>query len=139
MKALMVFGFLLGVMALLAVSHNPAPQEYGAVAINYAVYRNAAFSHALTSKKSGDIADDVLKLPASWRRLRPWKARTDGARCYVYGPATAAEVAAVRELFKGSMAVGAAQGGRLLPQPGKPVPVPGFVPEGSLVSVIEVH
>lgn len=134
----MFFGFMLGAMAMLAVSHDPAPQAYETVAVNYALYRNAAFLYAYSSKKPGTIADSALKLPAGWVRLRAWQARVQDSRCYVFGPATTGEIAAVRDLFQGSIAVGRAQGGRILPQPHAPVPVPAFVPEGSLISVIEV-
>ncbi len=44
------------------------------------------------------------------------------------------------QLFHGSFALGQANSGRLVPAPahGTPVPVPGFIPDGSLVSVTEV-
>lgn len=144
MKALAVFGILLGVMALLQSPTDFSHEESGAraIAINYAIYRNEVFRHVYGQQGiSGDIALAALDMPDSWRPLRQWRARVDGGRCYVYGDATAQEIAAVRQLFQGSFALGQANAGRLVPAPvyGTAVPVPGFIPEGSLVSVTEVN
>lgn len=143
MKALAIFAMLLGVMALLQQPADFSREESGsrAIAVNYAIYRNEVFRHVYGQQGiSGDIALSVLNLPDSWRPLRQWRARVDGGRCYVYGQATAREIAAVLQLFQGSFALGQASSGRLVPAPahGMPVPVPGFIPDGSLVSVTEV-
>ena len=143
MKALAVFAMLLGVMALLQQPADFSREESGsrAIAVNYAIYRNEVFRHVYGQQGiSGDIALSFLTLPDSRRPLRQWRARVDGGRWYVYGQATAREIAAVRQLFQGSFALGQANSGRLVPAPahGTPVPVPGFIPDGSLVSVTEV-
>lgn len=142
MPALMVLGVMLGIMGMLYSSHDPMPHhgEARTLAVNYAVFRNAAFLYAEQNKEaSGTIAANALELPSDWKALRSWQARMEARRCYVYGSASAQEIEAARELFLGSFAVGRAQGGRIMPQPGAPVPVPPFVPEGSLISVIEVR
>lgn len=142
MKALLVFALLFGVMALLQ-----GPPDFfreasadRAIALNYAIYRNEVFRHVYRNRGiSGDIPLSALNMPESWRPLREWRARVDNGLCYVYGEATPQEIAAVRELFRGSFALGQASSGMLSPAPagGNAVPVPGFIPNGSLVSVTE--
>lgn len=139
MKALAVLALLLGVLAIL----SPAPQTDSigtgarSIALNYAVFRNAAFLHAFKHQSNGPIAQANLDLPAEWHALRSWTARIDGGRCYVYGPASSEEIAAVRDIFQGSLAVGRASDGRLAPD--GLTPLPGFIPSDSLVSVVEVR
>ena len=87
---------------------------------------------------SGDIPLAVLDLPESWRALRNWRARVDAGRCYVYGDASMQEIMAVRQLFRGSFALGMASNGRLIPVMGNVITVPAFIPNGSLVSVTEI-
>lgn len=142
MKALMVLGLLLGVLAMLSRGPEPdyAEREPKAriVALNYAVYRNQAFLYAHKHKGfSGVVPLSALDLPSEWRALRPWTARMESGRCYVYGTASAEEIEAVRELFKGSFAVGRAESGRLMPD-GKAT-LPGFIPANSLVSIAEAE
>lgn len=139
MKIMAVLALLLGVMAILSPSvsyrddYAPAARS---VALNYAVYRNAAFLYALKHKPNGTISQAVLELPDGWHALRVWSARVEGGRCYVYGPASAEEIAAAWELFQGSFAVGRAENGRLTPD--GIVPLPAFIPADSLASVVEV-
>lgn len=139
MKALMVLALLLGVLAILSPSvryrDDLAPASR-AVALNYAIYRNAAFLYAQRHKPEGTLSQAVLDLPPEWRALRAWTARVEGGRCYVYGPASAEEIASAWELFQGSFAVGRAENGRLTPD--GVVPLPAFIPAGSLASVVEV-
>ena len=130
-------------MALLQRPADYSREEsgYRAIAVNYVIYRNEVFRHVYDHHcVTGDIPLTVLNMPDTWRPLRQWRARVEGGRCYVYGAATPQEIAAVRQLFQGSFALGQANGGRLVPAPvnGTAVPLPGFVPEGSLVSVTEV-
>lgn len=142
MKILAVLAVLLGVMALLKPPADNDIQEtsHKALAVNYGVYRNAVFLFVQAHKEvSGDVPLSSLSLPESWRMLRTWKARVQDGCCYVYGEATPEEVEAVRRLFQGSFAVGLASGGRLVPALAPHViPIPSFVPEGNLVSVVEV-
>lgn len=139
MKALAVLALLLGVLAVL----SPAPQTDSigtgarSIALNYAIFRNAAFLHAFKHRANGPIAQADLDLPTEWHALRYWTARIEGGRCYVYGPASAEEISAVRDIFQGSLAVGRASDGRLVPD--GLTPLPEFIPSGSLVSVIEVR
>lgn len=140
MKILAVLALLLGLLAILSPSvsyrddYAPAAQS---VALNYAIYRNAAILYALKHKPNGTISQAVLELPDGWHALRAWSARVEGGRCYVYGPASAEEIAAAWELFQGSFAVGRAENGRLMPD--GLTPLPAFVPAGSLASVVEVR
>lgn len=139
MKIMAVLALLLGVMAILSSSvsyrdeYEPAAKS---VALNYAIYRNAAFLYAQRHKPNGAISQAVLDLPDGWHALRAWSARVEGGRCYVYGPASAEEISAAWELFQGSFAVGRAENGRLTPD--GIVPLPAFIPADSLTSVVEV-
>ena len=143
MKALAVLVFLLGVMALLQQPYDPAREDagYRAIAVNYAIYRNEVFRLVYGQPEiSGDIALSALNLPQGWKPLREWRAKVANGRCYVFGQASAQEIAAVRKLFLGSFALGQASSGQLAPAPAKgPIPVPGFIPDGSLVSITEVR
>lgn len=140
MKALAVLVLLLGVMALLQRPADFSAEEAARriVAMNYAMYRKAVFSFVRANKGfSGEIPLASLELPASWRALRPWHARVQGGFCYVYGSASPQEAEAVRQLFRESLAVGLADQGRIVPALRHPVPIPAFVPNGSIVSVTE--
>ena len=44
----------------------------------------------------------------------------------------------MRQLFRGSFALGMASNGRLIPVMGNVITVPAFIPNGSLVSVTEI-
>ncbi len=138
MKALAVLAILLGVIAVLSPRSNLREHDYGnrTIALNYAIYRNAAFSYALKNKPSGVISSSVLDLPQEWKSLRLWTARMEGGRCYVYGPASADEIAAAWELFQGSFAIGRSENGHLTPD--GLTPLPAFIPADCLASVIEV-
>lgn len=141
MKALAVFMLLLGVVAML---HRPADitgnAAYQSVAVNYGIYRSAVFRYVAANRgHSGAIPQAALALPASWQALRVWRARVDAGRCYVYGEASHEEIATVRDMFRGSFALGMASNGRLVPALGSSaVPVPAWVPDGNLVSVTGV-
>lgn len=140
MKALAVLVLLLGVMALVQRPADCSAEEARIVAMNYALYRQAALAFVRTNKGfSGEIPLASLDLPASWRALRPWRARVQGGSCYVYGSASPQEAEAVRQLFRESLAVGLADRGRIVPALKHPVTVPDFVPNGSVVSVTEAE
>ena len=66
-----------------------------------------------------------------------YRSRVQDGFCYVYGEASPQEAEAVRQLFRESLAVGLADQGRIVPVLRHPVPVPAFVPNGSIVSVTE--
>lgn len=140
MKALAVLVLLLGVMALLQRPADFSAEEAARriVAMNYAAYRKAALSFVQANRGfSVEIPLASLTLPTSWRALRPWRSRVQDGFCYVYGEASPQEAEAVRQLFRESLAVGLADQGRIVPVLRHPVPVPAFVPNGSIVSVTE--
>lgn len=142
MKILAILAFLLGVLAMVQfVPRDPVDaQKAQAIALNYAVYRNEVYRYVFPSNRApGDISLVSLSLPAGWTPLRPWAARVENQRLYVWGPASADEIAAVRELFWGSLAIGRADGGHLEPSFAGVTPVPVFVPNGSLVSVVSTE
>ena len=145
MKALAVLGFLIGVMAMMYSHLDWSRQADGnpsakATALNYVIFRDAANWHALThSGVAGDISQSSLNLPAGWRAARSWRARVDSGRCYVWGTADNEEIAAVRQLLRGSQAVGRNENGRLVPGNGAVIAIPSFVGNGDIVSVISVE
>lgn len=139
MRALAVLGLLLGLLLLFQRPYEAAHEESAAqaVAMDFGLFRNAVFRFVQDHKgHSGEIPLGSLSLPESRRPLRDWKARVEGGVCYVYGEASPEEMEAARWLFQGSLAVGMAENGRLVPVlTTKPIPVPAFVPSGNLVSV----
>ncbi|SDF33648.1 type IV pilus biogenesis protein PilM [Desulfovibrio legallii] len=141
MKIFAVLALLLGVLAVLSAPagrRDGYSPEVRAIALNYAIYRNAAFLYVhRNNPPDGTVSQTALDLPDGWRALRSWAARVNGGRCYVYGSASAEEIAAVRELFRGSLAVGRAENGRLTPD--GLTPLPAFIPADSLVSVVAVR
>jgi len=142
MKALVVLAFLMGVMAMMRfVSMDSIDEQQAqAIAVNYGVFRNEVYLYVFNGHKTtGDIASSSLNLPTGWTMMRPWKARIEAGCLYVWGPASSGEIEATRTLFWGSQAVGRADGGKLEPGHGGTTPVPAFVPEGSLVSVVGVN
>lgn len=139
MRALAVLGFLLGLLLLFQRPYEAAHEESAAqtVAMDFGLFRGAVFRFVQDNRGySGEIPLGSLSLPESRRPLRDWKARVEGGVCYVYGQASPEEMEAARRLFRGSSAVGMAENGRLVPMlTTNPIPVPGFVPNGNLVSV----
>lgn len=142
MKALAVLGFLLGMLLLFQRPHEAAHEEAAAqsVAVDFGLFRSAVFRFVQDNRDhSGEIPLESLSLPESRRPLRDWKARIEGGVCYVYGEATPEEAEAARQIFQGSLSIGMAENGRLIPVlTTTPIPVPAFVPNGNLVSVTEM-
>lgn len=141
MKPVVLLVFLIGIGAMIqrTVDFYYGESSYSAIAVNYAIYRNEVFRYVYGNNGvAGDIPLAVLDFPDSWRALRNWRARVDAGRCYVYGDASIQEVMAVRQLFRGSFALGMASNGRLVPVMGNVISVPGFIPNGSLVSITEI-
>ena len=139
MKILAILTFLLGVLAMIQfIPRDPVDaQKAQAIALNYAVYRNEVYRYVFPNNRTpGDIPLAALSLPVGWTPLRPWVARVDNNRLYVWGPASSDEIEAARDLFWGSLAIGRADSGHLEPGHAGTTPVPSFVPNGSLVSVV---
>ncbi len=142
MKALAVIMVILGVMAMLYFGNEDSQnsQRAEAIALNFAIYRNEVHRYVFNKHKtSGDVPTASLDLPAAWMMLRPWHARVETGCLYVWGEASPEEIALVRDLYWGSYAIGRASGGRLVPSYGGTTPVPSFVPEDNIVSVVSVE
>ena len=136
MKALAVLMVLMGVMVMIRFVEQDKPDslQAQAVATNYAMFRNEVYRYVFDGHMAaGDVPTAALTLPVGYVPLRPWRARLDSGCLYVWGTASSDEIEATRELFWGSKAVGRASAGFMVPD--GVTPVPGFVPEGSLVSV----
>ena len=142
MKALAVLMILLGLLATLRFRgmDSQDDQRAATIAANFAVYRNEVHRYVFNGHKApGDIATASLDLPSSWSMLRPWHARIEEGCLYVWGEASPEEIAVVRDLYWGSYAIGRAAAGRLVPSYGGVTPVPAFVSEGNIVSVVSVE
>lgn len=145
MKILAVLGMLLGFIAVMRhYSDKPRDEALrNTVATNFITYRNAVLNHVRSGGISGEIPLAALELPLGWQPLwnRPWTARVENGRCYIYGSASPAEAMAARDLLRGSFALGMARNGFLAPAPrhGHAIDLPGFIPDGNLVSVTEAH
>lgn len=152
LAALAVFAGLIAVYSANIPDENVRRDSYRqALALNYATFRNAVFNHVFAednvNKRPGELTAMALEplLPFGWKPLRDWQARifivegSEPLRCAIWGEASSEEIEqARRALNRDSFAVGRAEGGKLLPGHGAVVPVPGFVPEGSLVSIIDL-
>jgi hypothetical protein len=140
MKMLAVAAFLLGILAWLSLQmpKNDIAPGAGAVALNYVIYRKAAFDYAVEHPIAGTISASTLALPTGWIAVRNWQARIEGGQCFVWGQASGAEISAARRLLWNSYAIGRAENGRLVPGNGAVVVIPAFVGDGNLVSVIKV-
>ncbi|WP_432737323.1 type IV pilus biogenesis protein PilM [Maridesulfovibrio sp. FT414] len=140
MKMLAILFTILGVMALVTAENSFSPQAIKAesVATNYGVYRNAVnkFATGNASIAAGEISESLLDLPSGWKAIRSWANRLDGGNLYVWGPVNSIEAEQIRELFLNSYAIGIKRDGALLNNHGTGVALPGFIPEGSIVSVI---
>ncbi|QAZ66124.1 type IV pilus biogenesis protein PilM [Solidesulfovibrio carbinolicus] len=142
MKALAVLMILLGLLAMLRFGSMDSQdvQRTEAIAHNFAVYRNEVHRYVFKDHKTpGDIATASLDLPTGWVMLRPWHARIEAGCLYVWGEASPEEIAVVRDLYWGSYAIGRAAAGQLVPSYGGVTPVPAFVSEGNIVSVVSVE
>ena len=137
MKALAVLAFFLGILAVLnwrSAGPESEPRA-AAVAVNYVQFRQAVLHHvfALGHVAPGEI--DEPDLPSGWTALRPWRARIDDGRCYVWGTASWAEQREIAALLYGTYATGRAEGSRLIPGHGETLTLPDFIPTGNVVSV----
>lgn len=142
MKALAVLMILLGLLATLRFRgmDSQDDQRAATIAANFAVYRNEVHRYVFNGHKApGDIATAFLDLPSSWSMLRPWHARIEAGCLYIWGEASPEEIAVVRDLYWGSYAIGHAAAGRLVPSYGGVTPIPAFVSEGNIVSVVRVE
>jgi len=147
MKVMAFCILLLGFIAFLSFQPEANDREKiqsEAVALNYAIYRNAVFDYAHKVKAPGSVPPDTpgLALPSGWLNIRPWEGVIQEERdgrlyCYVFGPAKPQEVAAVMKLFNQSQAVGWNDGGVFV-RNGQPRPLPPFIPHGALVSLIRL-
>ena len=146
MKAAAVAGFLIGlVFCMITLVYEPsqkAERQAEARALGFVIYRNAVNEYAQEHRTPGVVASDALSLPAGLANVASWSNQVvpDGneLRCFVYGPADAEEIQAVRRLLRGSLAIGWNDRGTLM-RDGEGVPLPGFIPSGALVSVISIH
>lgn len=138
--------FLAGIVLLviargLTPGADRAKQDQGAdvaIAVNFIAYRNAVDRVALSEKpESGVIGYASLELPAGWKALRTWSNGIEAGVCYVYGPGSAPEARAIAEML-GSLAIGRNVSGSLFNAAGYGVVLPGWIPEGSIVSAIGI-
>jgi hypothetical protein len=143
----MVFGFLLGALALLSALFYAGPGEREerksyAYALGFVAYRNAVNAHALEHKTPGTVPASALDLPAGFT-VGDWTNAvvsdgSGGLICYVYAPSGGDEILAIQALLHDSAAVGWNNHGSLY-RNGSFYPLPDFIPHGSVVSLIGIH
>lgn len=144
MQGLSVFMICLGLVGILSFSqvrqrHSEEAEQARAVALNFAQYRRAVDIHALANPGiSGTISQPILGLSTSWEAVRPWSNMVTDGHCYVFGPVSARELRAAKKLFLNSYCVGVKQGGRLVTFHGTGIALPDEIPEGNLVSAIQL-
>lgn len=144
MKIFALLGIILLALAMLAPDlsdpETARDRSAAAVAMNYALFREAVFYRVFVEGYKNDrtISLSELDMPDAWISLRPWRARVEAGKCVVWGEATETEISETRRLFQGSLAVGRNENGRIRPWAENPVSVPSFVPEGSLVTVVNL-
>jgi len=142
MKPLAVLAFLVGILAMMQFIplEKEDDQRIQAVALNYALYRDAVHRYVFSGHKTtGVVAASSLSLPAGWIMLRPWQARIDSGCLYVWGEASSNEVDIVRDLYFGTLAIGYVSNGKLEPSYGGTTPIPSFISNGNIVSVVSVE
>lgn len=146
MKGIVVFAVMLGVIGIFfQLLLDKGPREYReaeeqVLAANFALFRNAALLYAHNNPSVvGEVSRNRLVLPNGWQPMRNWRCRSENNRWYVFGPANSNEIEAIRDLYKTSFALGRKQKGVLYPVHSVAVPLPGWIPEGNIVSLIEVH
>lgn len=151
MKAGAVFFILLGLIALyfelFGAGQTREIQDAKAqvLAVNFGVFRNAAqqyvHHHQDAALSMNEIPRSAFEewLPNGWLPMRDWKVRMENRICYVFGSAEPDEIDAVRVLYHGSFAFGRAEDGQLVPNHKGDMPVPGWIPNGSMVSMTEVR
>ena len=149
MKMLAIFMFILGSIAFWSFNPDRGKEREEAsseaVAMNYAIFRNAVFAYALKVKTGGPVFpgnQGLTTLPNGWKNIRDWQGliqeESDGQMfCYVFGPAEPAEVIAVQKLFNYSKTVGWNDSG-VFNRNGDPLVLPAVIPHGSVVSVIRL-
>ncbi len=143
MQSLAASAIMIGLVfffAIFAPVFNRAQLQAEAQAANFINYRNAVNKYALEHKIEGSIPNSALALPDAlaampWQNLTVWE--DDELRCYVFGPGSAATVAAALRMMRGSAAFGWSDNGRLV-RSGPELALPGLIEDGDLVSVIIV-
>lgn len=140
MKTLAFLFTVLGAISLAGVDSglNYPALKAESVATNYGIYRNAVSNYVTGTPgiTSGEIPQSLLDLPSGWKALHSWANRLDGGNCYVWGPVENSEAREIRKLFMHSYAIGVKRDGALVNAHGTGITLPGFIPEGSIVSVI---
>lgn len=143
MRALMmviILGMLAGWLSAIYDMENTKRLQFAnkvGTAINFVQLREAAMRYGFLYKDEpdGDIPENALRelLPDDWREYRgiSWNARIDGGYIYVWGAVDPEVIEQARKMVGFSPSVGECQDGRLRPAD---IPLPGFIPNGSLVS-----
>jgi type II secretory pathway pseudopilin PulG len=140
--AIAVVSILLGVIAVLGGSFPSSSGDDGgadAVAHNFLSYRAAVNHVALyTPQPDGAVSGASLNLPSTWAPVRNWRNQIQGGRCYVWGNASADEIRAAQRGLNDSYSIGTAINGHIVTAHGSGEALPGFIADGSIVSVVEV-
>ncbi len=110
-------------------------------ALNYLIYRDSVHKFLFNEDENytGSVKDSDIVLPTGFIK-KNWSAFVKDDICFVYGNATDSEKIAVNKMSKGSHSIGEKRNGFFYPNHiSKNYPLPNFIPEDALVSIMEVN
>ncbi len=140
MKILAILFTLLGVLAMITpefLTSSSGETQARAVAVNFGTYRNAVNKYVTSNPSTaGEVSLSQLDLPQGWKSLHAWNNRPADGNLYVWGPIKKGEAGEIMDLFMDSYAIGVKRNGSLITAHGTGIPLPSFIPSGSIVSVI---
>jgi hypothetical protein len=147
MKIIAVFCVMVGMIAFWSFINHDSRDELKTARTeillgNFGLYRTAVNEYVKKTHQTGVIPAAGLKIPTGWINLGGWtnlvQASGSDILCYVYGKATAVDRAALLRLYKYSATIGFNSGGKWM-RNGAQMNLPAQIPDGALVSVIQVE
>lgn len=107
-------------------------------ATNFIMYRNAVHDYVFVNRSfNGIVNEDNLRLPSGFIN-QGWNARVQNKICYVYGVANTRVKNQVKKTLKGSKSIGENKNNYFYPQGNSPMFVPNFIPNKSIMSLLEI-
>lgn len=107
-------------------------------ATNFIMYRNAVHDYIFANRSfKGIVNDEDLSLPSGFIN-QGWNARVQNKICYVYGMANTRVKNQIKIILNGSHSIGENKNNYFYPQGNSPVLVPTFIPNKSIISVLEI-
>ena len=142
MKALATLFFFIGIISLLSGKEMELKRERAmdsAIATNYLAYRQAVLEYVFNNTHvTGVIQTASLDVLPGWQSMRAWNAQISGDYCYIYGPVTSSEVSVIKKISN-TYSIGVNNGGTFAKESAVAFPVPNFVPNGNIVTIVNVR